>query len=286
MLQAALDLSARLLTLEASARRVRGAEDGKAIHDFRVATRRLTAALDLWAPLLDPRSAARTRQRVRRMRRELSPIRDLQVLGTFLRERLAAAPAEARVILEARIARIDRKLASLARRTRQVVRASRIERSRRGLLRAVRRSPAAAVSLRAADLMQARIADTRERAQAALTRAWSNRDDRSLHEARVRIKAWRYARESGEAPESGAPPAEDLRAVQESLGSVQDLAIVMRDLEKRARRARRKERPALAETIEALLEQLAAEKSQAALEAQRRSTTLSVVALRGRTAAG
>jgi CHAD domain-containing protein len=282
LLQAALDLSARLLTMEAAARRVRRGRDEKAVHDFRVAARRLTAALDVWAPLLDPSTAARARRRVRRMRRELSAVRDLEVLGARLRERLPAATAAARVALEGHIARLERRLAKRVRRSPKVVAQPRILRVRRGLLRAVRRAPGAATAPPAADLARAHITATRDRAIAALGGAWARRDDEALHEARVRIKAWRYAREMAEEPAAGMPAVAELRAVQETLGTVQDLAVTARDLEREARRARRKGRLALAEEIEGLVEQLAAEKERAAAEAQRRSTTLSVVAVRDR----
>jgi len=286
---AALDLSARLLTLEAAARRVRRGEDGEAIHDFRVASRRLAAALDLWAPILDPDSARRARRRVRRMRRELSTARDLEVLAVLYRERMPEAPPETRIALETRLDRIERLLTRSARRAPDVVREGRLRRVRRGLLRAVRRAPLAAAGANAGDLAAARISATRARALDALREAWSRRDDPSLHEARVRVKAWRYAREiAGESLGEPATPAgaavAELRTVQEALGTVQDLVVAAGDLAREARRARGREQPELARAFDSLADGVLAEKQRAAAEAQRRATTLSVAAVRGRAA--
>jgi len=298
LLRAALDLSARLLTLDATARRVRRREDVEAIHDFRVAARRLNAALDLWAPLLESDTATRVRRRVRRMRRDLSDARDLEVLAAGYRDRLARSAPEARVVLEQRIAKLERRRERAARRAPRVVASARLLEVRRGLLRAVRKAAAATAPGSATDLARDHVAARRERALQALREAWERRDDASLHEARIRIKAWRYAREladeaaalTGVPVSWGAASAElgvsaaELRIVQEALGTVQDLAVMAADLARRARAAARGDRPALAATLDTILAEVAAEKQQAAEEAQRRATTLSVVAVRGRTA--
>ncbi|MEO5617227.1 MAG: CHAD domain-containing protein [Candidatus Eisenbacteria bacterium] len=295
LLQAALDFSARLLTLETAAQRIRHREDAEAIHDFRVAARRLTASLDLWSPLLDPEAALRTRRRVRNLRRRLSVTRDLEVIGAFLRERIATAHADARIVLEARIARIECRLANQTRRAPGLVTRRRLEKVRRGLLAAVRRAPAPLESANASSLAQQRIAATRELALWALNAAWARRDDESLHQARVRIKAWRDAREIAEAfpalvspPDDPAPAAvpsvRELRSIQDALGTVQDLSIATGDLERQARRARKNRLPALAATLDTLIKAALAEKQAAVVEAQRRATTLSVAALRDRAA--
>src|SRR5690242_18099393 len=54
--------------------------DGEAIHDARVTTRRLKAAIDLIEPLLTPDPKRRFAKTLRRLRRTLGPLRDLDVM--------------------------------------------------------------------------------------------------------------------------------------------------------------------------------------------------------------
>jgi CHAD domain-containing protein len=59
--------------------------DEKAIHDARVATRRLRATLDLIEPLVDDRTVGQLRKTLRRLRRRLGPLRDLDVMLKHVR---------------------------------------------------------------------------------------------------------------------------------------------------------------------------------------------------------
>jgi triphosphatase len=58
--------------------------DIDAIHDARVATRRLAAALDLFEPQLSAKSARRFRRSLKKIRRTLGPLRDLDVMLSHL----------------------------------------------------------------------------------------------------------------------------------------------------------------------------------------------------------
>ncbi|MEO6437115.1 MAG: CHAD domain-containing protein, partial [Tepidisphaeraceae bacterium] len=59
--------------------------DEKAIHDARVATRRLRAALDLVEPMVTAKAVSPLRKTLRRLRRRLGPLRDLDVMIEHLR---------------------------------------------------------------------------------------------------------------------------------------------------------------------------------------------------------
>ena len=70
--------------------------DSKAIHDVRVSTRRLRAALDLLGPVVPPKRIAPLRKTAKRMRRRLGSLRDYDVMIDRLkslsrRPRFAAA---------------------------------------------------------------------------------------------------------------------------------------------------------------------------------------------------
>ncbi|MBC8106534.1 MAG: CHAD domain-containing protein [Anaerolineae bacterium] len=64
---------------------IRGS-DADAIHDARVATRRLKAALDLLETAIDHRRLRPFANTLRKLRRRLGPLRDLDVMGDHLRE--------------------------------------------------------------------------------------------------------------------------------------------------------------------------------------------------------
>ena len=298
---AAADLGGRLSALSAAARRVRHEQDPEAVHDLRVASRRLTAAIDLWTPVLDARGARRARRRTRRMRRDLATLRDLEVLSAIVRERALASTAEARPALEAVLADAERRLSEQRAAAPQAASRRRIRRVRRALDRSLRSasSPAAAPSAR--ELADAHVGAMRERAILALETGWSSGNDEDLHAARIRVKRWRYAIECragistfppvaavGDGPHARAAQAADaalpraereflkrLRSLQEALGRIQDLALVREHLESAARRALLHSRPADAAALQSTIARLAPARALAAAEAQRLSTTLS-----------
>jgi len=77
--------------LRAFAREEAGARAGdiEAVHQLRVATRRLRAALRLFAPVLPPRVAAHARAELRSLGRAIGAVRDLDVLGAAVMARAA-----------------------------------------------------------------------------------------------------------------------------------------------------------------------------------------------------
>ncbi|MGH7732087.1 MAG: CHAD domain-containing protein, partial [Candidatus Eiseniibacteriota bacterium] len=108
----------RIEAFAAAARRVRAGSDAEAIHDLRVATRRLWAALRVWRSLL-PGPARRTAaRRLRRLRRRIGRARELEVHVALLEARLPrceaasrAAAAEILLRLKGRLARRRRAAA-------------------------------------------------------------------------------------------------------------------------------------------------------------------------------
>src|SRR5687768_14720757 len=71
-----------------------GEWDGEAIHQARVATRRLKAALDLMRPVIPDKRHKPFARLLRNLRRRLGPLRDADVMLDHLRE-LAASPKSA-----------------------------------------------------------------------------------------------------------------------------------------------------------------------------------------------
>jgi CHAD domain-containing protein len=76
----------RFISLEA---KVLKGDDPDAIHDMRVASRRLQQVLDLIFPAPLPREARRLRRKIRRCRRALGEVRNCDVLLEYAKRRLA-----------------------------------------------------------------------------------------------------------------------------------------------------------------------------------------------------
>jgi CHAD domain-containing protein len=175
---------------------VRQIHDEEAVHDLRVASRRLTAALALWAPLLPARSARRARRRVRRLRRGLRAARDLEVASAGLATRLPHTDPGVRVAVEALAARLGRRLAAETLRARRLVTRDRLARIRRAVERAIARRDPAPRDLPALQaLARAHVAAMRRAALEALAVAASHDMAPAWHRARLDIKRWRYATE-------------------------------------------------------------------------------------------
>lgn len=78
-------------------------DDVEPLHDMRVATRRLRAALEICAPCFPPKRHRKALKRVKRLADALGERRDRDVEIEFLGEFAAAAPAGDREALAARI---------------------------------------------------------------------------------------------------------------------------------------------------------------------------------------
>jgi CHAD domain-containing protein len=80
------------------------ATDAEAIHDLRVAARRLTAGLRLWRPALAGRPARRALRLLRRARRRFGPLREIEVHTTELARRTRDLPRVPPVLVRIAVA--------------------------------------------------------------------------------------------------------------------------------------------------------------------------------------
>ena len=99
------DFGRRLEALRTAAARTTARADDEAIHDVRVATRRLGALLRVWGEALDPESRAWLRRRLRRLRRRLGTARELEVQVHDLAARAAEESLAPRLALEGLLGR-------------------------------------------------------------------------------------------------------------------------------------------------------------------------------------
>ena len=86
----------RLLTF---IRRVRRGNDAEAVHDMRVASRRLRAALSVFAEAFDDPAYARLTKEIRKVTSALSRARDLDVMVANLEKEATRLPATQRALL-------------------------------------------------------------------------------------------------------------------------------------------------------------------------------------------
>jgi CHAD domain-containing protein len=209
-------------------RAVKAGGDADAIHDLRVATRRMQEALEMFAPLLPEEPRERVRRRTRRIRRQFTDLRDADVLARMM-QHLAADPSEqdrAAVLaigraLASKAARLRR---SLTRKTRGAPHVPGFRKRLRALLDSLPSSDRAA-------LLRAGRASLRERAgelRRALARAKRGAPE-PLHRARVAVKRWRYGLELAEASKIAAcrKAIDQAQEIQDRLGSIHDLDVLI-----------------------------------------------------------
>ncbi len=223
-------LRGRFETLEAAAVRCRGCDDAEAIHDLRVAARRLESALDVWRHALRDRPRRRARAIARRLRREAGPAREREVCAALLDARVphaarqGTAPRARGAGPHAPGTSVDRGRVRVA----KLVSGRRLARLTGRLERALR-VPEGAASVRVTDARE-RVSRRQQAALEQLVEARATLDDARLHAARIAVKRWRYAEESHAAvARTDAAPLAGLRDLQRVLGHVHDAA-VLRDL--------------------------------------------------------
>lgn len=94
----------------------------EAVHQLRVASRRLRAFVDMFEPFVEPRLVERARSRLRRITRAVRDLRDADVQTEHLRQRIARASSKPeRVALDHLLDRVKRKRAAHARKGQQAL---------------------------------------------------------------------------------------------------------------------------------------------------------------------
>lgn len=208
-----------------AAGRLTDPEDAEAVHDLRVAIRRLEASLYVWQDVLANKPLARTRKALRGLRRRAGAAREPEVHAAAVRHAMESAPVGLQESLTAIAIELtgirDRKHAKLRAR----VMPWRMERLGRRLRRSLRPLTQPLGSTEAERLARARVEQRRRKALTALLDTRPEASDHALHDARLWVKRWRYAEESL-ATALGAEMAGRtlLQNLQQVLGEVQDLA--------------------------------------------------------------
>nr|WP_318273155.1 CYTH and CHAD domain-containing protein [Micromonospora provocatoris] len=214
--------------------------DEDAVHDMRVATRRLRATLRTFRGLWDRREAEAVRGELRRLGGELGRVRDTQVMAVRLTEAVHELPDE--LVLGPVAARTgERFAAELAEATTALRSALDSDHYPELLIRLDRLAdaPPADVGRRWVDR---RIRKAVRRADTRLDRALAATGpdgDTALHEARKKLKAARYAVEVRE-PAAGKRAArlvKRFKALQDLLGTHQDSVVTREVLRRQALQA-------------------------------------------------
>lgn len=204
-------------------------EDPEYIHQMRVATRRLRAALRLFAPLLPSTLPATITDPLRELMELLGRARDLDVLLTEIAEPvLKALPDEPRLaalvgIITAR--RFDARSAALHFLGEQRYGASLLQVL--AALHGLEESAAAtATGLTLIDFANSRLRRLRNKVRTLAARARTD-DPASLHALRIAIKRLRYALEFFAplaSPKAMRRMLAQLASLQDTLGQINDLA--------------------------------------------------------------
>jgi triphosphatase len=211
---------------------VRLGEDPEELHDMRVATRRLRAALKLYADVL-PKRAERFERDLRFFAGALGEVRDLDV---HLARLAGEASSGAGEVLEEVVVALEERRVEARRRMLEALDANRYERfvaSFSGTLRRGRSpAPTRPILEAAPDLVRRRYKKARKDVE-ALTEDSPPED---FHDLRKECKRLRYALEPLQGIYGG--PAEEmvdlLKAVQDDLGDNQDLVVAAESMEKLA----------------------------------------------------
>lgn len=204
--------------------------ESEAIHQGRVATRRLSEVLPLlWVS--HPDEATRLRRLARTMRRRLGRVRELDIIRAQLQSLEERVPlaiiaiAQARVALGAKQERRRRRLIKAL----EKVKVDRLRSlsGRDGRLLARLRPYATAKAARR--VLRTRIGEHADAVVSAIDRSADLYLPDRLHAVRIAVKKLRYSVEAAEVIALWRPPRllRDLRQIQERLGAVQDQQVLL-----------------------------------------------------------
>jgi len=237
-----IDEGARRLALshlaaaKAARARLTDPSDAEALHDYRVALRRLRSCLRAYRKYIRSTVSRKSLQRLRRLARGTSQARDLEVHLAWLREQLGSAAEADRPGISWMIERL--RETELRARDRMLVRDERLfplvhDRLYAQLSRFTalvrldadpRRRSTAAVTARG-------VRSASSRLRRRLHRIFGYSSEAEIHRARIAAKHLRYLLEpfAGAVPEADAV-AEQLKSLQHALGDVHDAHVFMAEL--------------------------------------------------------
>jgi CHAD domain-containing protein len=244
------------------ARRGRAAEAVEAVHDLRVASRRLRAFGVTFRELITEKTRRRLEKTLKRVTRAVGPQRDLDVQLELVEGRLGAAASELdRGALEHLLEFLELRKAQGSRRAErrlgkvQLDAISRhVHRASRAVNRGLSERDAEAYALSVLDGLVADAADQMP--------ADGAEDPERLHRLRIDIKELRYALELFEPMLGSRFEGAHARAtaLQEVLGAYHDLVVLAEVVTERITELRERQRDALARGLDHALEALATER--------------------------
>lgn len=241
MLELSAEEAARLIALDllATLREARGrlgSDDPEALHDFRVALRRLRTTLRTYRRQLRGAVRRRLRRRLRGLAGATRESRDLEVHLAWARDQLAALSPRQQSGVQWLLARMERRRRKADRRL-----ARRVERDfERTVSPLERRLARYRADLRpgpdrlggtAGAVLGARLHQLAGDLEVALGDVHGIRDETPAHRARIAAKRLRYVLEplAGRAP-GVAPAVERLRTLQDQLGDLHDSHVFLAEL--------------------------------------------------------
>lgn len=219
----------------AAAQRLAGAEDDEALHDFRVALRRLRTCLRAHADRIDDRVPKKLRRRIKTIAAATGQARDTEVQRAWLRGEMGNLPPRQRPDL----ARLEARLEQRQRSAYEEIRADvlpefrRAERKLHKALTALAKPPVAAadVPLTFAQAVASLARQHAAELKSSLARFKSPAHAEEAHLARISAKRLRYLLE----PVAHRLAIEDtvlrqLRVLQDLLGELRDLQLLVGEL--------------------------------------------------------
>lgn len=213
----------------ASAEQGAVAGDVEAVHDLRVATRRLRAALRLFEPLLPKPLADGARRELRRLAKAVGAVRDLDVLGETMRARAVRLDPELRAGLgPLAVAIHDQHLAAVTALA-KVLDSSPWRRTRERLVAFTRSTAASRRRERLGSIAARLVQPPLRSARRAGHRLTLGSPASEFHRVRIRVKRLRYVLETmrGVGGRSVEKLVARLRSIQDILGIHQDATVAV-----------------------------------------------------------
>jgi CHAD domain-containing protein len=221
---------------DAAAVRLEGGDDDEALHDFRVAVRRLRTTLRGYRPWLEGSVGRKDERRLKRLARATNAPRDAEVQVEWLEDQRETLDARRRVGVDwlAERLRVGAEEAEAAQRRL-------LARHRKGAARLRRRlqhcelnldpgAPATSLAVALAPLLE----DQLEAADERLAAVRGPSDEENVHRARIQAKRLRYLLEPlrGNPHADGAPVVKRLKEIQDLLGELHDCHVLAAELAK------------------------------------------------------